>query len=390
MLVILSRIQFALTVAYHFIFVPLTIGLILLIAIFETLHAKRKDDGYRQLADFFGNLFIVNYAIGIVTGIAMSLQFGTNWGGYSSFMGDVFGPPLALEALIAFFLESTFTGIYIFKRAKISPRFRVIAAWLITLGTSISSLWIITASGFMQHPVGYEMASDGSKVILTNIFTVLTNPYTWFMLLHTVASAMLLGSLFVLAICSFKLIKPKLGYERELFKKAAKIAGWVALITSIIVPIIGHRYMGYVIQVQPTKFEAIEGGVPLVTAAFYIMVIIGMIIILLSLIKVIFHKRYTKSRFLLRIFQWTFIGAYVAIMAGWVVTEVGRQPWIVYNLLKTEDAISNVPVASVAFSLVTILLLYVISFVIFIYLMRVQTKKSMATISYDYHKKEEH
>ena len=389
MLVLLSRIQFALTVAYHFIFVPLTIGLILLIAIFETLHAKKKDDGYRQLADFFGNLFIINYAIGIVTGIAMSLQFGTNWGGYSSFMGDVFGPPLALEALIAFFLESTFTGIYIFKRAKLSPRFRVVATWLITLGTSISALWIITASGFMQHPVGYVMANDGSKVILTNIFTVLTNPYAWYMLIHTVMSAMMLGALFVLAICSFKLIKPKLDYERKLFEKAAKIAGWVALITSIIVPIIGHFYMGYVAQVQPTKMHAIAGGMPLVRISFYIMFILGFIIILLSLIKVVFHKKYTKSKFLLRIYQWAFLGAYVAIMAGWIVTEVGRQPWIVYNLLKTEDAISNVPVASVVFSLVTILLLYVISFVIFIYLMRVQSKKSMADLKYYYHKKEE-
>ncbi|MGL4382204.1 MAG: cytochrome ubiquinol oxidase subunit I, partial [Bacilli bacterium] len=181
MLEVLSRIQFAFTVAFHFIFVPLSIGLILLIAIFETLHYKKKNDEYRKLSDYFGNMFIVMYAVGIVTGIAMSLQFGTNWGAYSKFMGDVFGAPLALEALIAFFLESTFTGIYVFRRHNLSPKFRCVTAWLITFGTAISALWIITAAGFMHNPVGYKLAEDQSQVILVNIFSVLLNPYAWYM-----------------------------------------------------------------------------------------------------------------------------------------------------------------------------------------------------------------
>lgn len=389
MLELLSRIQFASTVAFHFIFVPLTIGLILLIAIFETLHLKKKEDQYRKLADYFGNLFIINYAVGIVTGIAMSLQLGTNWGAYSAFMGDVFGPPLALEALIAFFLESTFTGIYVFRRKKLSPKFRTIVAWLITLGTSISALWIITASGFMQNPVGYEMASDGSKVILTSIWAVLTNPYAWYMLIHTVASAMLLGGFFVLAVTSYKLLKNDISQEeRTAFEGASKIAAIVSFITSLIVPIIGGSYFGYIAKVQPSKIAAIGGEMPIVKISFFLMVGIGTILILISLYTIVFHKRYLRSIAIKKIFKYVFVLTYIAILAGWIVTEVGRQPWLVFNLLKTADGISQVPVASVAFTLVTISLLYLATFILFIHLMKTQLRKNLDDFKYEYQAKE--
>lgn len=385
MLEILSRTQFAFTIAFHFIFVPLSIGLILLIAIFEYLHYKNKDDQFRKLSDFFGNLFIINYAIGIVTGVAMTIQFGTNWGNYSSFMGNVFGPPLALEALIAFFLESTFTGIYVFRRAKLSPKFRAVTVSIITLGTIFSALWIITAGGFMHNPVGYELSADKSYVILTNIFEVIFNPYAWYMLIHTVASAMLLGGFFVLAVSSYKLLKPDLSdIDRVTYEKASKIAAITAFITSIIVPVIGNYYFKFVAQVQPTKIEAIGGQIPLVKAAFLIMVIIGAVLIILSLYTIIFHKRYVKSPTLQKIFKYVFVLPYIAILAGWIVTEVGRQPWLVYGLLKTADGISQVPVASVAFSLVTITLLYLGTFIIFIHLMKVQVRKNLDDFTYYY------
>lgn len=385
MLEILSRAQFAFTIAFHFIFVPLTIGLILLIAIFEYLHYKNKDEQFRKLSDFFGNLFIINYAIGIVTGIAMSIQFGTNWGNYSSFMGNVFGPPLALEALIAFFLESTFTGIYVFRRAKLSPKFRTVTVWLITLGTTISSLWIITAGGFMHHPVGYELAADKSHVILTSIFDVLLNPYAWYILIHTVSASMLLGGFFVLAVSSYKLLKPDLEEkERATYEKASKIAAIVSLITSILVPIIGNYYFRFVAEVQPTKIEAINGAIPLVRISFLIMVIIGAVLIILSLYTTIFHKRYVKSPTLQKIFKYVFILPYIAILTGWIVTEVGRQPWLVYGLLKTADGVSQVPVASVAFSLIIISLLYLVAFIIFIHLMKVQLRKNLDEFNYYY------
>lgn len=389
MLELLSRIQFASTVAFHFIFVPLTIGLILLIAIFETLHYKKKEDKYRKLADYFGNLFIVNYAVGIVTGIAMSLQLGTNWGAYSTFMGDVFGPPLALEALIAFFLESTFTGIYVFRRAKLSPKFRTVVAWLITFGTSISALWIITASGFMHNPVGYEMSPDGSRVLLTSIWTVLSNPYAWYMLTHTVLSAMLLGGFFVLGVSSYKLLKNDIDdQEREAFAKASKIAAIVSFITSLLVPVVGNFYFGLVAKVQPSKVAAISGDMPIVKVSFLIMVSIGVVLTLISLYTIVFHKRYLQSVTLQKIFKFVFILPYIAIMAGWMVTEIGRQPWIVFNLLKTSEGISQVPVASVAFTLVTISLLYIATFVLFIHLMKTQLRNKLETFKYEYQAKE--
>jgi cytochrome d ubiquinol oxidase subunit I len=300
-------------------------------------------------------------------------------------MGNVFGPPLALEALIAFFLESTFTGIYVFKRAKISPKFRMITAWLITLGTSISALWIITASGFMHNPVGYEMASDHSKVILTDIFTVLLNPYAWYMLIHTVASAMMLGGFFVLGVSSYKLLKKETSEEeKNIYAKASKIAAITALVTSMITPMIGNLYYAFVTKVQPSKIEAINGAMPIVKIAFLVMVLSGAIMILISLYTVIFHKRYLKSPTLQRIYKYIFILPYIAILAGWMVTEIGRQPWIVFNLLKTADAISQVPIASVVFSLVSISLLYVITFVVFIHLMKQQLVKSLDDNTYQY------
>lgn len=385
MLEILSRLQFAMTVAFHFIFVPVSIGLILFVAIYETKYLRTNNEQYRKLADYLGNIFIVFYAIGIVTGIAMSLQFGTNWGNYSKFMGNVFGPPLALEALIAFFLESTFTGIYIFRRNNISKLFRTLTTWIITFGTSISALWIITASGFMQHPVGYELAADGSHVILTDIFSVLLNPYAWYMLTHTVSSAILLGSFFVIGITSYKLLKKDNNIiDKQTYMKANKASAILALITSIIVPGIGFSYMNFVAEVQPTKMDAIAGGIPLVTISFVIMVVSGLIIPIISLLIIFFHKQYINSSKLLRVSKWIFIIPYLAIMSGWIVTEVGRQPWIVYGLLTTNDGISDVPIATVLFSLVTIILLYLATFILFIHILKVQIRKNLDDYPYNY------
>lgn len=384
MLVLLSRIQFAFTIMYHFIFVPLTIGLILLVAIFETMHHKKKDDRYRKIADFFGNIFIVNYAIGIVTGIIMSVQFGTNWSEYSVFMGDVFGAPLALEALIAFFLESTFTGIYIFRRKKMSSIFRVVTAWMIFIGTSISALWIITANGFMQHPVGYELSADGSHVLLTSIIELVTNPYAWYMLIHNNASAILLGAFFVLGISSYRLLDKNISeYDREAFTLGVRISSIVALISALITPIIGSKYTAFVAQVNPDKMAAIGGESEIVRIAFLIMVGLGTLFILMSLYVVLFKDRYLESIVLKRLFVYSFILPYIAILSGWVVAEVGRQPWVVYGLLKTSEAVSDVPVAQVVFSLLTTMILYIFIFVVVIKFMISQVNNPLDYVKYD-------
>lgn len=361
MVEILSRIQFAFTAAFHFLFVPLTIGLIILVALFETKYYKTKNENFKRLSDFFSDVFIINFAFGVVTGIAITVQFGTNWANYSIAMGDVFGSPLALEALIAFFIESTFAGIWIFRRHRISNKLRLITVWLIVIGTSISAIWIITANGFMQNPIGAEW--NGSKMILTNFFTVVTNPYAWYMLIHNHLSAILLAGFVVLAISSYHL-KNETKYREE-FTISAKYAAVTILVTGLLLPITGNFYMNFINEVQPEKINMITGvsDAPLgflVNFAFMTMVSLGTIFIVLGLYTIIFFKRYKESTTLQKIYIYLVPLPYLAITAGWMVTEVGRQPWIIYGKMKVSDAISNVPVEQVWFSLISIFIFYVI------------------------------
>lgn len=388
MLELLSRFQFALTIMFHFIFVPISIGTILLIAIFETLHVIKKDDKYRKLGDYFGNVFIVMYAVGIVTGIAMSIQFGTNWAPYSQFMGDVFGAPLALEALLAFFLESTFTGIWIVARKKISPKFRMTTAWLIWFGTSISSLWIITANGFMQHPVGYKLAADGSHVILTSIKELVLNPYAWYMLLHTVSSAYLLGAFVIISVASAKLIKSDTAdYDRQVFSSAFRIAGVVGLISGILVPSIATPYISYISSVQPEKMVNLGGGDPFVTTAFLLMVSIGTLLILLAFLITVFPSKFLNNNSFLKLLKYSFILPFIAIYSGWIVAEVGRQPWTVYGLLETSESYSQIPASEVAFSIICIVILYGMLYGLVVHLIKVQIKRPLGYDQYSHNKK---
>lgn len=388
MLEILSRLQFAATIMFHFLFVPVSIGTILLIAIYETLHVVKKDDKYRKLGDYFGNVFIIMYAVGIVTGIAMSVQFGTNWNNYSTFMGNVFGAPLALEALLAFFLESTFTGIWIVARKKISPNFRMITAWLIWFGTSLSSLWIITANGFMQHPVGYELSADGTHVMLTSIKELVLNPYAWYMLGHTVTSAYLLGAFVIISVAAAKLLKSdKLEYDRKVFYSAFKVAGIVGLITGILVPSIAGAYTSYIAKVQPDKMVAIGGGNEFVRICFLLMVSVGTIMIIVSFLLSIMPQKFANNPSFLRALKWSFILPYIGINAGWIVAEVGRQPWAVYGLLKTSESYSNIPASEVAFSIICIVILYACLYGLVIHLLKVQINKPLGYDTYTHKKK---
>jgi cytochrome d ubiquinol oxidase subunit I len=253
-LILLSRLQFAITVAFHFLFVPLTLGLGLLVAGMETIYYKNKDETWRKMADFWGRVFKINFAIGLVTGLAMTFQFGTNWGAYAEFMGDVFGPPLAVEALLAFFLEGTFFGAWIFlDRSR--QKLKAFSMWMVALGTNISSLWIITANGFMQNPVGYDMAADGSKVVMTDFFALLTNSYVWYMLVHTLLSAYLLTSFLIMGICAYHFLKKN---NNEVFKKSFSIAVTIALATAVMLPVLGHGYAQYVTELQPAKGAAMD------------------------------------------------------------------------------------------------------------------------------------
>jgi cytochrome bd ubiquinol oxidase subunit I len=428
MVVLLSRIQFAFTVAFHFLFVPLTIGLILLTAIFETLHFFKKEPIYRKISDFWGELFVINFAVGIVTGLVMSVQFGTNWSQYSVFMGDVFGSPLALEALLAFFLESTFAGIWIFKRKVLSSGMRMMVVWLIVLGTSVSAVWIITANGFMQHPVGYEMAADGSKVLLTDIVAVVSNPYALYMLAHTLLSAILLGALFMVGVSAYHLKREQ---HVDFFKRSVKVAVVVGLIASLLLPIEGTSYARYLggNDVQPLKGailrdkindtqqasikeeqgEGREGDIdakssatlasatgdlekldrkPPVKAVFFafmLMQVLGVFFIAYLALLFVRQKLILKNKLIQNIALWSIPLPYIAITAGWFVAEVGRQPWMVYNLMTVEDGISDVPAEAVIFSLFTLVVFYAILFAIDFYLLRKKAIQGPITEGGDHH-----
>jgi cytochrome d ubiquinol oxidase subunit I len=425
-LLLLSRLQFALTVAFHFLFVPLTLGLALLVAAMETVYYKNKDETWRKMADFWGRIFKINFAIGLVTGLAMTFQFGTNWGAYSEFMGDVFGPPLAVEALLAFFLEGTFFGAWIFLDRN-RQKLKAFSMWMVALGTNISALWIITANGFMQNPVGYEMAADGSKVIMTDFVALLTNSYVWYMLVHTLLSAYLLTAFLIMGICAYHFLKKN---NNDVFRKSFSIAVIVALVTAVLLPVFGHGYAQYVVEVQPAKGAAMDAvwetgssvpmyliqipdactgsnsidllGFPgfasflytgsfsgtitglnqlpqdelppvgMVFWSFKLMTILGFLFIAEALAGLYLQKSgklYMSDKYL-KLLMWSIPLPYIAITAGWIVAEVGRQPWIVYGLLKTANGISSVPISDVLLSILLISGFYLALIVFEIYLIK--------------------
>jgi len=425
-LLLLSRLQFALTVAFHFLFVPLTLGLALLVAAMETVYYKNKDETWRKMADFWGRIFKINFAIGLVTGLAMTFQFGTNWGAYSEFMGDVFGPPLAVEALLAFFLEGTFFGAWIFLDRN-RQKLKAFSMWMVALGTNISALWIITANGFMQNPVGYEMATDGSKVIMTDFIALLTNSYVWYMLVHTLLSAYLLTAFLIMGICAYHFLKKN---NNDVFRKSFSIAVVVALVTAVLLPVLGHGYAQYVVEIQPAKGAAMDAvwetgssvpmyliqvpdastgsnsiellGIPgfasflytgsfsgtitglnqlpqdelppvgMVFWSFKLMTMLGFLFIAEALAGLYLQKSgklYMSDKYL-KLLMWSIPLPYIAITAGWIVAEVGRQPWIVYGLLKTANGISSVPISDVLLSILLISGFYLALIVFEIYLIK--------------------
>lgn len=370
MVEILSRIQFAFSVGFHFLFVPLSIGLIFLVCIYEFNYLRTKDTKYKHLSEFYGDMFVINYAFGIVTGFTMSLQFGTNWSAYSHYMGDVFGAPLVIEAIVAFFLESTFTGLWIFKKNKMSGKLRLLTVVLIFLGTNFSALWIITANGFMQNPVGYSIAADGTRVIVESFREILLNPYVWYMLVHTMTSAILLGAYFVLGIGAYRYLKVENdSLEATTFRMGFKPANIILIITSVLMPLVGYSYFNFIVPIQPTKIDAVSGGSPFVTISFAIMVGLGTFFIFYSIYTYVFYKKYMQSPVMQKLYLWTLAFPYIAITAGWIVAEVGRQPYVVYGLMLTKDAVSNVPEMQVWFSLITIFVMYAILAVACVYLL---------------------
>lgn len=251
-----SRAQFALTAIYHWIFVPLTLGLGFLIAFMETIYVKTGDERWKQITKFWMTLFGINFAIGVATGIILEFQFGTNWSNYSWFVGDIFGAPLAIEGIMAFFLESTFIAVMFFGWNKVSKKFHLLSTWLVAFGANISALWILVANAWMQHPVGMHFNPDTARNEMINFWEVLFSPFAIHKFLHTITSGFVLASIFVTGISAWFLLK---GREKHFALKSIIVASVFGLISSVYLAFSGDTSARIVAQTQPMKFAAFEG-----------------------------------------------------------------------------------------------------------------------------------
>lgn len=442
--VTLSRWQFGLTTIYHFFFVPLTLGLSVLVAVFETLYVCKKDDRYKKLTKFWGTLFVINFAMGVVTGIVQEFQFGMNWSEYSRFVGDIFGAPLAIEALLAFFLESTFLGLWIFGWERVSKGVHLAAIWLIAAASTLSAFWILSANSFMQHPVAYSLLEDG-KIVMSNFFDLVKNPYLWVQFPHVLFSGFTTAAFFVMGISAYHLIRKR---EVDVFNLSFRLAAVFGLVSTLGVVLAGHQQTQRVIQLQPMKLSAAEGlwrtedpasfsiftlvnqkeqrdivslrmpyalsilaynkpsgavqgvldlqqqyetlygagnYIPSITLnywTFRIMVGVGFLLLLAAFLAVLrmIRKREIGTMKILKVFPYLLILPYVSNTTGWMLTEMGRQPWVVFGLLKTTDAYSpNLTPGMVWTSLILFVVVYGVLMIADIYLLKKYAQKGAGT-----------
>jgi cytochrome d ubiquinol oxidase subunit I len=250
-----SRAQFALTAIYHWLFVPLTLGLSFILAIMETIYVRTGNEAWKRITRFWMTLFGINFAIGIATGIILEFEFGTNWSNYSWFVGDIFGAPLAVEGILAFFLESTFVAVMFFGWNKVNKRFHLVSTWLVAIGANLSALWILVANAWMQHPTGMIFNPDTARNEMVNFWAVLFNQVAVDKFLHTISSSFLLGSMFVLGISAWYLIRKR---EEQLAKRSILVAGIFGLLSSLMVAYTGDESARTISKVQPVKFSAME------------------------------------------------------------------------------------------------------------------------------------
>lgn len=431
--VILARLQFASTTIFHYFFVPVSIGLAFLIAVMQTLYVVKGDKLYKKMTKFWAVLFLINFAVGVVTGILQEFQFGMNWSTYSRFIGDVFGPSLAIEGLLAFFLESTFIGIWIFGWNRLSKRAHLVSIWLVSLGTILSAFWILSANSFMHNPVGYEFV-DG-RAQMNDIVAILTNPHLWVQFPHVLITSLLTGAFLVAGISAWKLIRK---HDVEMFKRSFKISIVVGFVAAIAVMFTGHWQAQYLIEAQPMKMAAAEAlwehsddpapftvfaaidtktkennfeieipymlsflsynkfsgsiagihelqemyeekygpgdYIPPVKTLFWvfrIMTVSGGIMFLLGMYGLwqIRKDKFIEKTNYLKLMTYGIALPFIANTAGWLMTELGRQPWVVFGLMTTEDAISpTVAAGEVLFSLIAFTAIYTIIGGVAIYL----------------------
>ncbi|MGE9984688.1 cytochrome ubiquinol oxidase subunit I [Desulfovibrio sp. SGI.169] len=423
--VMLSRLQFAVAVFFHFIFVPLTLGLSVILAWMETRYVRTGDEVWKRHARFWGKLFLINFTLGVVTGITLEFQFGTNWSRYSEYVGDIFGSLLAIEATVAFFLESTFLAVWHFGWNKLGKKAHCACIWLVAFAGNLSALWIILANGFMQHPVGYVINEAAGRAELSNFWEVVFNGYAWGMYAHTVLASWALGGFFVLGVSAWHLLRKS---HTDFFRRSFRMVAPYTLALTLILALSGDQQGKAVAEHQPAKLAAMEShwesarnalfyllvwpdpanegnsvetlGIPGLLSwisfgsadaevkglkdfpkedrppvsptfwSFRGMVALGALFILLALGATLQRKRETPCPRLLKALVWNIPLPYMGLMLGWAVAEIGRQPWIVHGLMRTSDAVSPVPAGNVAISLAAFIVVYSVLGILDIYLLR--------------------
>jgi cytochrome bd ubiquinol oxidase subunit I len=426
----LSRWQFGIVTVYHFIFVPLTIGLSILVAGMQTTWLVKKDPVYLRMTKFFGKLFLINFAVGVVTGIVQEFQFGMNWSDYSRFVGDVFGAPLAMEGLLAFFMESTFLGLWIFGWNRLSPRLHLATIWLAAIGTNISAFFILAANSWMQHPVGYRINPVTHRAQLTSITALLTNSTVLAAWPHVIFASFMVAGAIIIAASAWNLSR---GRDSDVFRRAMRLGLTVALVAGIATAVTGDVQARLMDSQQPMKMAAAEAMYNTSAPASFSLVTIGSlnggkelwsvrVPYLLSLIATLnphgtvqginnveraYVKKYGPGSYkpVIPVTYWSFrlmagfgslasllalgglwltrrrriprsrwfyraaiYGAalpYLGLTMGWIFTEMGRQPWTVFGVLKTSQSVSpGVSAGEVIASMTVFTLLYAVLAVI--------------------------
>ncbi|MDQ1266441.1 MAG: cytochrome bd ubiquinol oxidase subunit [Bacteroidota bacterium] len=429
----LSRIQFAFTVGFHYIYPPLSIGLGVALVIMEGLYLKTKNQVYQQMTKFWVKVFALTFAIGVATGIVMEFEFGTNWATYSRYVGDIFGSALAAEGIFAFFLESGFLAILVFGWNKVSPKVHFFSTIMVSFGSMLSAVWIVVANSWQQTPAGYHIVGEGlsQRAEITDFWAMVFNPSSMERLFHTLSGAWLAGAFLILSISAFYLIKKR---NIEFASKSFKIGLLIAVFASLFQLFTGHISAVGVSKNQPAKLAAFEAHfdsskvadlylfgwvddsnqkvnvgiklpkflsffiygdfttpvkglnafpkadrppVNIVFQTYHLMVAIGMALIALSILGIFYlwRGRLFERKWLLWIFVASVLLPQAANQLGWCSAEIGRQPWIVHGLLRTSDALSkSVTANQVIFSLILFTLIYLLLFILFLFLLNEKIK----------------
>jgi cytochrome d ubiquinol oxidase subunit I len=436
--VLLARIQFALTVMFHYIFPPMTIGLGWMIFMYNTRYQENGNPVFRQLAQFWTKVFAITFVIGVATGITMEFQFGTNWAGYSRFVGDIFGAPLAAEGVFAFFLESSFLGILLYGRKKVSQKMYWFSSLMVAFGATMSAFWIVVANSWQQTPAGFELVTEMvngvevQKAVLVNFWEAVFNPSTLPRYAHVITGALTVGVFFVLGTSAWQLLK---GRHTEFALMSMRTAIIPCFAVIMLTMFVGHHHGHQVAETQPAKLAAFEGiwetqthaplmlvGMPdqkaeknrfairipgLVSLfiggkfdtevqglkdfapedrppvamsfwSFHLMFYMGMWMAFIAFVGCILWIRQTlgSSKIYLWAAAFTVPIPFLANEVGWMAAEVGRQPWVVYNLLRSKHAVSaSVPAGQVLASIIMFSCIYALLFGLWIYLLRRQFHK---------------